>query len=74
MTHIEEIYNRLADRRRAAKKGAVKLKPNISRNKYLSIFGYGALPHRPTKGLSGRPLETFGQKYLIFLEISILLA
>ena len=27
-------------------------KPNISRNKYLSIFGYGALPHRPTKGLS----------------------
>ncbi|MBS5617296.1 MAG: hypothetical protein KHW90_02675, partial [Clostridiales bacterium] len=41
----------------------------ISRSKYLSIFGYGALPHRPTKGLSGRPLETFGRKYLIFPEI-----
>ena len=24
------------------------------------ILGYGALPHRPAKGLSGRPLETFG--------------
>ncbi|MBS5619055.1 MAG: hypothetical protein KHW90_11725, partial [Clostridiales bacterium] len=30
----------------------VKLKPNISRNKCLSILRYGALPHRPTKGLS----------------------
>jgi len=56
------------------KNEAVKLKPNISRSKYLSIFGYGALPHRPTKGLSGRPLETFGHKYLIFPEISVLLA
>ena len=46
-------------------KGAVKLKPNISRSKYLSILGYGALPHRPTKGLSGRPLETFGRKYFV---------
>jgi len=25
-----------------------------------SIPGYGALPHRPAKGLSDRPLETFG--------------
>ena len=48
------------------KAGAVKIKPNISRNKYLSIWGYGALPHRPTKGLSARPLETFGRKYLVF--------
>ena len=47
-------------------KGTVKIKPNISRSKYLSIFGYGALPHRPTKGLSARPLETFGLKYLVF--------
>ena len=45
--------------------GAVKIKPNISKSKYLSIGGYGALPHRPTKGLSARPLETFGQKYLV---------
>ena len=35
-------------------------KPNISRNKYLSIFGYGALPHRPTKGLSERLRRLFG--------------
>ena len=55
-------------------KGTVKIKPNISRSKYLSIFGYGALPHRPTKGfpnvygarLAHRPLETFGLKYLVF--------
>ena len=45
----------------------VKLKPNISRNKCLSILRYGALPHRPTKGLSGRPLETFGRKYFVFI-------
>jgi len=32
------------------------------------------LPHRPTKGLSDRPLETFGRKYLVFLEISVLSA
>ena len=31
---------------------AVRLKPNISRDNDLSIFGHGALPHRPTKGLS----------------------
>ena len=47
------------------KSGAVKLKPNISRNKYLSICEYGALPHCPTKGLSARPLETFGRKYFV---------
>ena len=47
-------------------KGTAKIKPNISRSNYLSIFGYGALPHRPTKGLSARPLETFGLKYLVF--------
>jgi len=48
---------------------------------------YGALPHRPTKGLSfsiicfchwqqqpKTSLETFGQKNLFFLEISVLLA
>ena len=58
---------------RLSSKGTVKLNPNISGNKYLSIIEYGALPHRPTKGLSGRPLETFGQKYLVFLEISVLL-
>ena len=40
--------------------GAVKLKPNISRNRYLSICGYGALPHRPTKGLSECLRRPFG--------------
>ncbi|MFR8178262.1 MAG: RbsD/FucU domain-containing protein [Christensenellales bacterium] len=40
--------------------GTVKPKPNIPRNKYLSIFGYGALPHRPTKGLSERLRRPFG--------------
>ena len=45
---------------------AVRLKPNISRDNDLSIFGHGALPHRPTKGLSDRPLETFGRKYFFF--------
>ena len=29
---------------------------------YLFGTGSGALPQRPTKGLSGRPLETFGPK------------
>ena len=48
-------------------KKAVNLKPNIYFKKQMSKhFEYGALPHRPTKGLSGRPLETFGHKYLIF--------
>ena len=41
-------------------KGAVKLKTNISGNKHLSVFGYGALPHRPTKGLSERLRRPFG--------------
>ena len=46
--------------------GFVKIKPNTSRNKYPNIiFGYGALPHRPTKGLFARPLETFGRKYFV---------
>ena len=40
--------------------GAVKIKPNISRNKYLSVYGYGALPHRSTKGLSERLRRPFG--------------
>ncbi len=64
-------------------KGAVKLKPNISRSKYLSILGYGALPHRPTKGLSERLRRPFGaslfgnlraQILSFTLEISVLLA
>jgi hypothetical protein len=55
-------------------KKAVKLNPNRSRIKNEAFSEYGALPHRPTKGLSGRPLETFGQKYLVFLELSVLLA
>ena len=64
-------------------KGAVKLKPNISRSKYLSICGYGALPHRPTKGLSERLRRPFGaspfgnlraQILSFTLEISVLLA
>ena len=63
--------------------GAVKLKPNISRSKYLSISGYGALPHRPTKGLSERLRRPFGaspfgnlraQILSFTLEISVLLA
>ena len=37
--------------------GAVKIKPNISRNKYLSVYG---------ARLAHRPLETFGRKYLVF--------
>ena len=58
---------------------AVRLKPNISRDNDLSIFGHGALPHRPTKGLpfsivcfchrQQQPktsLETFGRKYFFF--------
>ena len=49
------------------------LKPNISRNNIFAFGEYGALPHRPTKGLSGRPLETFGCKYMIlFLKYQIL--
>ena len=36
-----------------------------SKNKAFSE--YGALPHRPTKGLSDRPLETFGQKFFVLL-------
>ena len=58
-------------------KEAVKLNSNISKIKIQALFGYGALPHRPTKGLSERlrrPLETFGHKYFAFLEISVLLA
>ena len=55
-------------------KEAVKLNSNISKIKIQALFGYGALPHRPTKGLSDRPLETFEHKYLAFLEISVLLA
>ena len=49
----------------AHQKKAVKLNRTFSRSKYLSILGYGALPHRPTKGLSARPLETFGRKYFV---------
>ncbi len=42
----------------------------IAQESKLSISGYGALPHRPTIALSGRPLETFGRKYLaLFLNI-----
>ena len=54
-------------------KKAVNLKPNIYFKKQLSKhFEYGALPHRPTKGLSGRPLETFGHKYLgLFLKYQV---
>ena len=49
------------------------LKPNISRNNIYAFGEYGALPHRPTKGLSGRPLETFGRKYVIlFLKYQFL--
>ena len=55
-------------------KEAVKLKLNISRSNNLSASGYGAFPHRPTKGfserlqrrLAHRPLETFGRKFLDF--------
>ena len=51
------------------KKQGCQAKPDISRSKYLSILGYGALPHRPTKGLSGRPLETFGRmSFVLFLK------
>ena len=42
------------------------LNQTFQKSKYLSICGYGALPQRPTKGLSARPLETFGHKYLVF--------
>ena len=54
-------------------KKAVNLKPNIYFKKQLSKhFEYGALPHRPTKGLSDRPLETFGHKYLgLFLKYQV---
>ena len=32
------------------------------------------MPHRPTKGLSARPLETFGHKYLVlFLKYQFFL-
>ena len=32
----------------------------------------GLCHHRPTKGLSDRPLETFGRKYFVFiLEIPV---
>ena len=48
-----------------ANKEAVKLNSNISKIKIQALFGYGALPHRPTKGLSDRPLETFGRNYLV---------
>lgn len=51
-----------------SQKGAVKLKLNISRYNNLSISRIWALPHRPAKGLSTRPLETFGRKYLVFLK------
>ena len=48
------------------------LKTKHFRKQTLSIFGYGALPHRPTKGLSDRPLETFGRKYIgLFLKYQI---
>ena len=37
-----------------------------SKNKAFSE--YGALPHRPTKGLSDRPLETFGHKHFFLFS------
>jgi hypothetical protein len=36
----------------SVKKRAVKLNPNRSRMKNKAFSEYGALPHRPTKGLS----------------------
>ena len=75
------------EREERQEKEAVKLNSNISKIKIQALFGYGALPHRPTKGLSfsfvcfchwqqqpKTSLETFGHKYLAFLEISVLLA
>ncbi len=61
-------------RHHSYKKGTVKLKPNISRSKYLSILDMGLCPIAPPKGfpsvygarLAHRPLETFGHKYLVF--------
>ena len=35
---------------------------------YRPFFEYGALPHHPAKGLSGRPLETFGQNNSTFFN------
>ena len=55
-------------------KGAVKLNPDISRIKKLSIFRIWGFAPCPTKGLSDRPLETFGHKFLVSLEIPVLLA
>jgi len=64
-------------------KGTVKIKPNISKSKFLSFWEGGALPHRPTKGLSERLRRPFGaspfgdlraQILNFFLEISVLLA
>ena len=31
----------------------------------IGFFELGALPQRPAKGLSDRPLETFGRKLLV---------
>ena len=48
--HRSCARGRFGHNRRGITRGAVKLKINISGNKHLSVFGYGALPHRPTKG------------------------
>ena len=65
------------------KKQGCQAKPDISRSKYLSVLGYGALPHRPTKGLSERLRRPFGaspfgnlraQILSYILEISVRLA
>ena len=48
------------EREERQEKEAVKLNSNISKIKIQALFGYGALPHRPTKGLSERLRRLFG--------------
>ena len=51
-------------------KGAVRPVPNnprINISKNNRLFELGALPQRPAKGLSDRPLETFGRKTSSYL-------
>jgi hypothetical protein len=64
----------LSHKRAVQKTRPLSSTQTFQESKTQHFSGYGALPHRPTKGLSGRPLETFGQKFLVFLEMSVLLA
>ena len=69
--HRGNLLHRVNHSENMLTKKAVKPEPNILRSKLiknLRLSERGALPRRPTKGLSGRPLETFGRKAHVFLE------